>query len=123
MPESEIVVNNQRKLFRYHIDRNIAQEASKKNFWYRTNRWRFNSLDKSTSIDMELVYASVQAGSANRTHPGYDWAVRSLRLHIRQIQGRCPSLIHYLTSREKLIKIKYPHLLIFFLLLDGLLCQ
>ena len=55
MEDSNIVIKNQKKLFKYYIDRNTAQEASKKNFWYRTNRWRYNTLDKSSGEISSLI--------------------------------------------------------------------
>ncbi|KRX04176.1 hypothetical protein PPERSA_11300 [Pseudocohnilembus persalinus] len=37
-----------RKLFNYYIQKNIQRNQSEKQFFYRVNRWRFNSKDQTT---------------------------------------------------------------------------
>lgn len=53
-----------KKLFRYHIEENEKFLNQQKLFFYRTNRWRFNSRDHGSAIKLHrlkypLLIASV----------------------------------------------------------------
>ncbi|KAM3138605.1 hypothetical protein pb186bvf_009357 [Paramecium bursaria] len=42
-----IIMQEPKKLFKYHIDRAIAEEQSMNPFWHRVNRWRYNTRDQT----------------------------------------------------------------------------
>lgn len=39
-------VREPRRLFRYAIDRHVANDKNEKMHFYRTNRWRFNTMNR-----------------------------------------------------------------------------
>lgn len=39
-----------KKLFKYYIDKNTVEDAKEDPFFYRVNRWRFNSYNANRCI-------------------------------------------------------------------------
>lgn len=53
MSEIQKKPNSQpRKLFKYYLDKNIAEDAQESTYLYRLNRFRFNSYNQSRCMNL-----------------------------------------------------------------------
>ena len=48
--------NGQKKLFKYYLDQNIAQEANRPLFFRRMNRWRNNAVEYAVPFSKKGVF-------------------------------------------------------------------
>lgn len=83
-PTKVVAAGSGRKLFKHYMNENMKVHAEQKMFYYRVNRWRWNTKDNTTGelIDLTLTsflyLQSAEVPATQRT--SYRLSLRSPRL-------------------------------------------